>query len=568
MYQDLLQILFAQDHRFLTLRTTGIPGPVQAAMAGFWSGATYATLPFHAQMTPSTWDDLVKMLEMAATGGIKGGDFAFWRGVADQSKRLATVEPVAGALVALQAMGAWMGALGENVFAQPWQGHHPGWHLFPLIAASNLVAADAIWSARFLSDTARGFIESAKNAPFDPTLRGIVEEYRAVSAAAEDIYRRCVDELAWALHTNATSQGETFRLELAALFWTDGDVPHGEMLRPDGPADYTPPYALVRALVDRGMLVLERDPLVQSIWLNMKDRGPFSLRDHQVLFGRINNRFRGHALHGLDEFLPVSISDAYARAVIARMRGAVPEATTNDLLDAMAMTADLLKSQAPATYLRIAMLATMIQPADPQASDTHWHRLAGMAADILEWADHSGIHEPFDHTLDGPFHALRADSGAATEQALDRIEAYRQANLGYWLAVSPPLLHEAVPETLLEQEEILLQELRGARFIRMLPYLPSHYRRYGFEIGEALAGPPAGVTRLPEDKGLLRFDPFDQQQAQANLHETRDRLLKLYEAMRARSPGYAECRIAPPKSVAAFTAALNAHRTGKRTAPV
>lgn len=95
----------------------------------------------------------------------------------------------------------------------------------------------------------------------------------------------------------------------------------------------------------------------------------------------------------------------------------------------------------------------------------------------------------------------------------------------------------------------------------MLPHLPSHYRRYGFKIDEALAGPPPGVTPLAPDKGVLQFDPFDQQLAECSLHEARERLLQLYEQMRAACPAYAEVRIAPLSSAKDFAAALSSHRT-------
>jgi hypothetical protein len=554
MYQRLLQIVFGQDYRFLTLRTEGIPSPVQAALTRFWSDAAYEALPFHAQLVARDWQGLIGLLEGLASGSVKGGDSALWQRAAQASVQLTQVEPVAGALVALQAMAAWVGALGMNLFFQPWSGHHPGWHLFPLITARNLVAAEAIWSARYVCDTASGFIESAKDAPFDPTLRSVIVEYETVRAAAEQIYDGCVEELAWALHTNAIGQGETFRAELAALFWTSGDVLHAELLRRNGPIDYLPPYAVVRTLVDHSMRTLPREPLTQYIWLDMKDRGPFSLREHRLLFSHINNYFRSHPVHELAVIL-VDVSWAYAKAAIAWMRGQ-QEVTCKELFDAMALTSSLIKSSAPDTYLRIVALATLIEKRDDQ-----WSDLATLAASIIQRADHSGIYEPFDHALDAPFYGLRVDSSATLEHTLDCIEAYRQANLGYWLSISPPLYYKGVPAELLEQERTLLRELRGARFIRLLPYLPRHYGRYGFRIDEALAGPPPGVTpsaRYRDD--LLRFDPFDQQLAERNLREVRERLLRLYDQMRATCPAYANVRITPLSSAQDFAAALISHR--------
>jgi len=568
MYQRLLQIVFAQDYRFLTLRTEGIPSPVQATLTRFWSDAAYEALPFHAQLAPRDWQGLISLLEGLASGRVKGGDSALWQRAAQASVQLTQVEPVAGALVALQAMAAWVGALGMNLFLQPWSGHHPGWHLFPLITARNLGAAEAIWSARYVCDTASGFIESAKNAPFDPTLRSVIAEYEAVRADVEQVYDGCVEELAWALHTNATGQGETFRAELAALFWTSGNVLHAELLRRDGPIDYLPPYAMVRTLVDHSMRTLPREPLMQHIWLDMKDRGPFSLREHRLLFGHINNRFRSHPLHELAEIFPVDVSRAYAKAAIAWMRDQVKEVTWKELFDAMALTSSLIKSRAPDTYLRIVALGTLIEGADAQKRDEQGSALATLATSVIQWADHSGIYEPFDHALDAPFYALHVDSSAALEHTLDCIEAYRQANLGYWLSISPPLHHKGVPTELLEQEQDLLRELRGARFIRLFPYLPRHYGRYGFSIDEALAGPPPGVTPSAQDKGgLLRFDPFDQQLAERNLREVRERLLRLYDQMRATCPVYADVRITPLSSAQDFAAALMSHRTSQALSP-
>jgi hypothetical protein len=561
MYRRLLQILFAQDHRFLTLRTAGIPAPVQTALTSFWSDAAYEALPFRAQLAPSEWENLVRPLDELAEGRLKGGDAALWRQAAEASASLTQTEPVAGALVALQAMAAWVGALGEKLFFQPWQGHHPDWHLFPLIAARNLVAAEAIWSARFLCDEASGFIESAKDAPFDPRLRGVIAEYETVRASVEQIHDDCVDELAWELHANASARGENFRAELAALFWTSGDVLHAELLRPDGPPDYLPSYAMVRALVDHCMRILPRAPLIQYIWLDMKDRGPFSLREHRVLFGHINNRFRAHPLHQLDEIFPIGVSAAYARSVIGWMRGRMEEAASNELYNAMALASEPIRARAPEAYLRIASLLASTADMDAPKRAQQWDDLADMAAAILQWADRGGIYEPFDHTLDAPFYALPADSAAALEHTLDRIEAYRQANLGYWLSISPPMNDPDIPAELLEQERDLLTELRGARFIRLLPHLPSHYKRFGFAIDEALAGPPPGVTPLP-DRGLLKFDPFDQPVAERELHDARERLLQLYEQMRAACPAYAEARIAPRSSAQDFAASLNSHRGG------
>jgi hypothetical protein len=558
LYPHLPQILFAQDCRFLTLRTEGIPAEVQSALAGFWSDPAYEALPFRDQLAATSWESLIASLDGLSGGKLQGGDGALWTQVAEASCKLAATQPVAATLVSLQALAAWMGAIGEHLYVQPWQGHHPGWHVFPLAAARNLVAAEAIWSARFLCDAASGFIEAAKNAPFDPALRSVLSQYEAVKADAERIFREAVDELAWALHANAGAGSESFRAELAALFWAAGDTLHAELLRPEGPPDYLPAYGLVRSLVDQSMRRLPRDPLIQYIFLEMKDRGPFSLREHRILFGRINNRFHSHPLHKLDYLLPADISRLFARLLIGWMQGQPPQDALNGLHEAMALAAELIKSMAPDVYVRLTTLAIGLGQADASQRAQQWIAHAHLAAAILQWANRNGIYESFDHILDAPFHALSADSPAAIESTLDCIEAYRQANLDYWLCISPPQPPQELPAELLEQEQTLLRELRGARFIRLLPHLPRHYRRYGFRLDEAYAS-QSDANSPSEKKGPLGFDPFDQGVAERYLTETHERLAELYQQMRSVAPAYADTRMKPRSSAQDLVAALHSH---------
>ncbi|MDO8654153.1 MAG: hypothetical protein Q7R66_18430 [Undibacterium sp.] len=559
MYTQLLQILFSEDHRFLTLRAEGIPDTVSTAMMTFWSDPAYQSLQSQLKLTPSDWPELIGLLQELADGHKKADGLELWSNVAVASEGLVDVEPVAAVLVALQAMAAWVGGLGKNLFFQPWEGHHPGWHLFPLIVARNLVAAEAIYSARFVCETASGFVESAKGAPFDLELQRVIANYESVLASAEQIHNDCVDELAWTLHANATAQETSFRAELAALFWTAGDVIHAELLSPRGPADYLPPYTMVRSLVDQNMRTLSRNPLIQYIWLEMKDRGPFDLRQHRVLFASINNCFHCHPLHQLDDMAPMSLCQAYARVVIGALRGRVEETDRRELFGAMAILSGLVKSRAPDAYLRIAALTHMLSDIDAKDPLEEWSSQASMAADIVQWADRNGIYDPFERVLDIPFYGLNVDSIDALEKTMDSIEAYRLANLGYWLTITPPFCHENLPSDLLEQEQMLLRELRGARFIRLLPHLPSHYKRYGFRIDEALDGPPTGAQPVPDKIGLLGFDPFDQETGKRILNETWKQLEQLHEQMRITCPSYAQVRAKPPSSAGDFVSALRSH---------
>jgi len=556
----LLECLFRQDYRFIVLTTGGLPAAVTDAMSGFWTRPAYRELGAALGLVPADAGALVGTLESLAAGQARAGDANLWREVAEASARLTEEEPVAGSLVALQALAAWVGALGEQLFYQPWTGHHPGWHVFPLVAARNLVAAEAIWGARFLCETAAGFIESARDAPLDPDLVGVVAEYERVRAAADRIEDNCIAELAWALHAGAANRDGGFRAELAALFWTAGDVVHADLLTPVGTAHYVPSLGLVRALVDHCLRVLPREPLLQYIWLEMKDRGPFDLRGHKILFGRINNRFHDHPLHEVEDLFPVGLCRPYARLLIGVMRGRPDPADREALFDAMAVLAELVEGRAPDAYLRIAALANRLGLKEAAATAGQWRGLAATSASILRWADRTGIYDPFGRALDIPFHFLAVDTEAALEAGLDLIEAYRQANLGYWLAISPPFPPPELPSALDERHEKLLQELRGARFIRLLPHLPQHYRRYGYRLDEALKGPPVGSRPADDASGALQFDPFDQNRAIALMQESWGALEALYAEMGEGAPAYAETLARPPSSADDLVAALAAHR--------
>jgi hypothetical protein len=167
--------------------------------------------------------------------------------------------------------------------------------------------------------------------------------------------------------------------------------------------------------------------------------------------------------------------------------------------------------------------------------------------------------------LDGPFYYLSAATEEGLRQTLAAIEAFRKANLGYWLAITPPPPPDDPSlEPLLSEERELLRELRGARFIRMLPFLPRHYRRYGVRFEEAELEPPPGAEPAPPGSGVMKFDPFDQDLAQRELRQALERLEQLYLRMSALAPEYAAARATPPSSEADFNKALRAHAMPSR----
>ena len=558
----LVELLLRRDHRFEAMLATGLPVEVQAALTGFWARPEHAAVA--ALGLPLAPPDLLAFVaslkEIARRGQAAGG--AAWAAAAEASAGVAAGTPVAAAIVAMQALAGWAGALGKQLFFQPWTGHHPGWHVFPLAAARRLVGAEALESARYLASNAAGFVEAAKGATLDPRLRGVVAEYEDVLAEADRLRDEAIAELAWALHGAAGPDAGSFRAELAAMFWTLGDVVHARLLSADGPGDYAVPYALVHAVVEDSIRTMPDAFLLQHVWLQLKDRGPFDIRQHRLLFATLNNRYHGQPLQQLEDNLPVALGRGYARTLIGWLRGQVEPADKALLYESMAMVAPLVEANSPSDSLQIDALAASIAAtgsAPPPAARTaeRWSGMAARAAAILAHADATGLHEPFGHTLDAPFAALALDTPAALEAALDAIERYRRDNLGYWWASSPPAASETLPPGFVDEEQRLLRELRGARFIRLLPHLPPHYRRHGFDLGDMSRPVPSLAKANPAKP--LGFDPFDQEAARRMLFDLRDRLRVLYGALQATAPRHAAARLEPPSSAADFVAALAAH---------
>lgn len=564
-FAEVARVLFSVDQGFVIWRQNGIPDAVVRELAAFWKEAEREALGRELCLAPHNFTELAEALDALAERSRQTGGLVDWLRVADRVEDLSAREPQAGVIVALQAIAAWVGALADQLTFQPFEGYHHGWNVFPLVAARAMVAARAIWSARFVCEEASGFIEAAKTAPFDPTIRQVLADYREVAASAQRIYEDRVGELAWALTASsgprpASDAGASFRPHLAALFWAAGDILHGELLSARGPADYSAPYPLVRDLVDHSMARLPRDPLMQYIWLEMKDRGPFNLREHAELFGHLNNRFQSHPLHALDEMLPFELGRIFARALIGWMGGRVEPSDGPSLLEAYGSVDQLVDGQAPDVSLRIRALLECLDGAGKSDRRGHWPQLAAMAASILAWADRAGKQAPFDRVLDPPLSSLPISSEEELQLALDAIEAYRRANLGYWLAITPPPApQDPALSPALAEEQALLRELRGARFIRMLPFLPRHYRRYGFSFDDLEKGPPPGATAEPGASTPLGFDPFDQDLAERTLRTSWEHLQQLYLRMQSQAPAYAATRAAPPSSEAEFSAALRAH---------
>jgi hypothetical protein len=128
------------------------------------------------------------------------------------------------------------------------------------------------------------------------------------------------------------------------------------------------------------------------------------------------------------------------------------------------------------------------------------------------------------------------------------LEGFRAASMNYWLTAAPPLpsaAEQAAAATLIEKENRLLIELKGAYFLILAPTLPMHYRRAGSEID-------------PNDPSSLKYP--DTSQGLDQYARILGELAELHAQMQPVAPEYARRRTVPIADIASLAQALGMHR--------
>jgi len=302
---------------------------------------------------------------------------------------------------------------------------------------------------------------------------------------------------------------------------------------------------------------MARDPLTQYIWLEMKDREPFNIRDHPVFFGSANLHYSNHLL---DEVMPEPPSQIFARTLIAWFRGNLDEKLAGSYIESYR----LVEAEFPSDvdwpiYFRMLLLAWMV------GERFGWiakEVLAGSLERVRELANQAEsmnrnafLHPewpPLYTRTSGPMFAMLDQLFAAAappSSVVSVLEAFRAASMNYWLTETPPLpsaAEQSAAAALLQQEENLLIELRGAYFLMLAPILPMHYKRAAREI---IDSKDPSSWRYPDtSKGLDHYKHI------------LTALGDLYTQMQSVAPEYARRRTAPIADVASLAASLAMHR--------
>jgi hypothetical protein len=512
--------------------------------------------PLLAAMTDDALRTLAPLNRFLAEEAAKQNPSLFGR-AAQVAEGAADEAPQAAFVLALIATLGWAAALDRALLAQQGGMPHPGWLRLPYVLARASTNLGGNIAAIDLIDLATEVLSAAKHVSH-PALRAALEDYRRLAGRAArraaDAAADLAEDLRAATRPSATGD---MRAEIGALLWTLGYVPESTLLSPAQREAPTLSRRFYRRIVEQSLATIPHDPLVQYVWLAMKDRAPLDLRAHGEIFGRINMRY---AETLLDQALAEPPSQIYARTAIAWFRGDIDRAgaiaclQSCELVSAQFPNCDwllLLRTQALARMVarRFDLLAPGSDEADFRA------RMAALAADLRR---SSALHPEWpplgNRASVASFLAVDAARAGAPEAVLDALEPMREAALVYWLATVPPppaAGERAAIAAELAEEEKLLGWLRGAFFMILSPILPMHYRRYGVD----LAARNGSAAPIDPDAGRAQF------------REIREELATLHGKMAAAAPDYAARRREPRPDLAELTRLLGAHARPAATSP-
>jgi hypothetical protein len=489
-----------------------------------------------------------------------------YRAASDLAERTIATAPCTAFLLSLIALTGWRAALGQRVYEQQNGMPHPGWLRLPHICAHAATEAGAIDGCRELVDDAYDTLMAAKYVLWDPQIQTALQEYRKLRGRIQRRYDGAVANLVDDLRESCRPGAHDFRAEIGAILWSLGQIPESRFFRSDADPGFLPSRRLCRTIVERSLDCMAVDPLVQYVWLELKDRLPFNIRDHRALFGRVNQNY--HQLL-LDDYGPVTPSRIYAQTLIAWFRGDIGGAQAAEYSAAHDLVRTLFPSSVDwVTFLRFDGLAFLLTKQfdgfppgmTEERQRDYWYHLCDLAADVRRNANlHPEWPRIHGRSGLGPFWAIEAEfqatDGEATDEdgRLDRLlaglEGIRASGLSYWLKRARPLPPPVIPDALgpmLDREDELLGYLRGSYFLTLHPMLPRHYARYGMQLEDMLA-----ATR--DGKVDAKLDP---EVGRRQFKELTAELQALYEAMRPLAPTYAAKRLDATADRARLLAAI------------
>jgi tetratricopeptide (TPR) repeat protein len=521
--------------------------PFVAWRLGSPPAATVACLSRFPAVLPTEWNDLDDaLLDVAEQGS---ATIPWWTAL-EQAGELAAEDPLAGAAAGLYALAAWQAT---RRMTGPLD---DGWFTVPPRVAELLLDAGGFRGAGELVSASRQHIERVVREYYRPAFVERMAPYRRATDRIAATWLDAKAELAYDLRTACRRGDQRMRAGIAALFWLSGDAPRAELIADD--PSYTPALDAFTELISAAIRSIADDLLMQHGWLALKGRPELDIRRHRILFPYINARYERTPLHENDNLAAAfgySPSRIFAGGLIEYFDRSVTDQIRSVVADAFESVGEDVWATAPVAALRYRALRLLL------GGTGDWWELAAEATALLDAATREGEVLVAAHWLDLPLFYLGGDD----ERAVAALERHRAAGLAYRFAITaPPPVPDDRLADLLAQESRLLDELRAAWFVRLIPALPKHYRQFTVDLATI---PGSGIG--PDDPPVFAdYDaftdltsgphPFDQDDAATRAERAWAGLAEVWRRMAAFAGEYSAARAEPVTDLDAFTTALTA----------
>ena len=403
-------------------------------------------------------------------------------------------DPKSSFVLAWLALTGWIfGAEEAGVQLRGKQIADTGWRLFPQVAASASMRFGGLHTAMRLVELASEALRVADRRSRQPFSTQVhADAVTRCNQLAQELaigYELAIRNLADDLRSACQPGDANLRAEVAALLWTLGRTPESFAVLRGDQASLT--RALARRVVRESIQALPEDPLVQYLWLELKNRPEVALREHRALFSVINHRWDQWVA---DSYLPESPSRVYAQTLVALLSDQLDPAAGErylqlfDLLSSL----DLPSPFAQGVPVRLRGLQFMVAVRLDLLEPNNDLLIRYLESQVDVICDRSQIawRRPdlprVGTRLSGPLfelldRSLGSDHDAPADPVvgLVALERVRASGLTYWLRAAPPLTTEEVnikATALLEEEEHLITLMRGKFFLMQKPSLPPQFQ--------------------------------------------------------------------------------------------
>lgn len=483
----------------------------------------------------------------------------YWQASSHAFELIAERKVHAAFILSWVSMLGWSRCLGDVLYDQSPVGlplH--GWDHIPYTCALAGMKIGALEAAGQLVQHAYDVWTAAKEGyHFDPEFLKLLNRHRRLAGDISEKQQWAIVNLASELWSSCRHEKPNFRAEVGALLWSLGLIPESQLFMGDRLVSLRKRF--FEQIVHQSLKWIPSDPLVQYVWLEMKDRPPFNLKKHKSLFMLLNTVYSG-GFHSIFEDLPGPAGKIYAQSVIGFFRGDLGEEQAADYMHLCRLVEKMSRGVNWLVVLRMLGLRDLIarrfnwtEPdVDSQKEREFWYYLADEVRGGLDWANlYPGLPDSRSRAELPIFQLVEQEMGRLNdaakagdeEKVLETLEGLRAASLTYWLTIAPPFPskeEESALQPMLEEQARLLEYVRGAYFLMIFPLLPWHYRRYSTE------------ASVNESK-------FDPDVGRKEYQELRKQLNTLYFEMSSIAPRYASRCCSTGASIQTLVRAINSH---------